>query len=39
MPNVNKKSPDNGEPEPTWRLAAAVVVAVALGVLAIYWCI
>jgi hypothetical protein len=39
MPNGYKKSPDNGEPEPTWRLAAAVVVAVALGLLAIYWSI
>ena len=37
MASGYKKPPENGESEPTWRLAAAVVVAVALGVLAIYW--
>jgi hypothetical protein len=37
MPSGYKEPPENGESEPTWRLVAAVVVAVALGMLAIYW--
>jgi hypothetical protein len=37
MPSGNEKSPDYGGPEPTWRVAAAVAVAVALVVLALFF--
>jgi hypothetical protein len=37
MPTGHNTSSDNGPPEPTWRIAAAVAVAVALVVLSIYF--
>jgi anti-sigma-K factor RskA len=37
MSSDYKNSADYGGREPTWRVAGAVVAAVALGVLAIYF--